>query len=559
MEVKVSVKHAHNIPHLVNIITKPKLLAEGLINCHQVFQTPAVATVADYPIWNVSFTINVWNLSEKLVVNVVEDPWGPGRFVKGTVSIPLHDIANAKKVEKEYPLSPHGRINLAFVVTKAPPKKTRVGIIGSGISGASCAYFLTESLHNLGTETEITVFEKDATVGGRVGTFQMGGETIEQGGSILMDTGVAYFKHFVEKFKLETEAPFDSSAPLGIWDGKKFVLRQNNSIILLLLDMINDYRLSLKTLFDLNKDYVGRYNSLYPFLDDHQTFNTGYDMLQKVNLADMTEITMRAFCDEHKIQEELYQELLTGICRSNNGLSPDLLTAYVGILCMTLDPRKIYSVKGGNVLVIQKLLEAAKAVVKTNTQVTEVIKNQCGTYTVKYGNSSAEFDSIIVATQLHYANQIKWTNVTLPPAFTTNRKYHTMHEAWAICEVNDEHFKVKGPGNIMTTNNPDIPFASMMTLKTYPNGKILANAKSTTPLTPESIKIIWKNIEQSHFKSWTPAFPATVPIKKEEWPSTRVADKVYLSNILEPAFSNIESSIMSAKNASNVLIRDLMK
>jgi len=45
-------------------------------------------------------------------------------------------------------------------------------------------------------------------------------------------------------------------------------------------------------------------------------------------------------------------------------------------------------------------------------------------------------------------------------AICKDREYHTMHEAWAVCHLDDKYFKVDDPpGTILTMNNPEIPFA----------------------------------------------------------------------------------------------------
>jgi len=109
---------------------------------------------------------------------------------------------------------------------------------------------------------------------------------------------------------------------------------------------------------------------------------------------------------------------------------------------MTLNPSKIYSVKGGNVQVIEKLLEAAGAQVRTNSEVTDVIRNSDGTVTVKtsrssslapiqvltssypqhyIANGSEQFDGVMIATQLYYANKIRWEGISLPHGFTVGK------------------------------------------------------------------------------------------------------------------------------------------
>lgn len=52
----------------------------------------------------------------------------------------------------------------------------------------------------------------------------------------------------------------------------------------------------------------------------------------------------------------LESELAAGFVRANNGLNPAELTAFVGILSITLDPSTLYSVEGGNIQLIQRLL-----------------------------------------------------------------------------------------------------------------------------------------------------------------------------------------------------------
>eukprot|EP01102_Stenamoeba_stenopodia_P012394 TRINITY_DN3912_c0_g1_i1.p1 TRINITY_DN3912_c0_g1~~TRINITY_DN3912_c0_g1_i1.p1 ORF type:complete len:564 (-),score=138.35 TRINITY_DN3912_c0_g1_i1:121-1812(-) len=560
MEFVLTIKRATNVAFSSFFGANVNVVAS--LGGKTVFQTPFVVS-SPTASWEASSEpIVIWSAKQNLVLEVFESRWvPPATLSKGRVSIPIEELVSAKTIEsKDYPLSLHGSITIGFKLTKSLPKKSKIAIVGSGISGASASYFLKQLYSDLGSELEIVVYEKDDNVGGRVGTFELDGHKLEKGGAILLDTGFTHFKKFVDKFNLEIEPPFDPTATLGIWNGETFVLNQGSSLVTFLFNMVKNYNTSLLRLFRLNSVCIEKYNSIYRYLEDHHAFESGYDLLDAVGLGYMTEITMRETCNILQINEKMYNELLTGICRSNNGLSPDDLTSYVGTLCMTLNPTKIYSVKGGNVQVIEKLFEASGAQVRTNSGVTEIVRNENGNVTVRTANGSEEFDAVMLATQLHYANKIKWEGIALPAGFTAEREYHTMHEAWAIAEPNENYFKSQDvPGTVLTTNNPDIPFASIMTLKKLPNGKLLLNAKSRTPITEETINIIWKNIDSFYLHSWSPAFPATVPVKKEDWPPFKVADRVYFANVLETTFSNIESSIMSAQNAATILIKGMQR
>ena len=67
-------------------------------------------------------------------------------------------------------------------------------IIGAGISGSSCAYFLKQMFDS---RADITVFDKSDQVGGRLRTLDFNNRKYELGGSILHPSNL-YMKSFLE-------------------------------------------------------------------------------------------------------------------------------------------------------------------------------------------------------------------------------------------------------------------------------------------------------------------------------------------------------------------------
>ena len=57
-----------------------------------------------------------------------------------------------------------------------------LAIVGSGISGSSCAYFLKKIFED---QIEIDVYEKSDITGGRLATLEYNGRSFETGGSII--------------------------------------------------------------------------------------------------------------------------------------------------------------------------------------------------------------------------------------------------------------------------------------------------------------------------------------------------------------------------------------
>ena len=76
---------------------------------------------------------------------------------------------------------------------------TDIAIVGGGISGCSAAWFLREAL---GGELELTVYERDAQLGGRLATIDVGGTPVEAGGTIIHETN-RYLAGFVEQLGLQ--------------------------------------------------------------------------------------------------------------------------------------------------------------------------------------------------------------------------------------------------------------------------------------------------------------------------------------------------------------------
>ena len=63
----------------------------------------------------------------------------------------------------------------------APREERVVGIIGSGVAGAATAHFLRESRPDL----RVIVFERDAVIGGRARTVDLGGRRVDLGATAI--------------------------------------------------------------------------------------------------------------------------------------------------------------------------------------------------------------------------------------------------------------------------------------------------------------------------------------------------------------------------------------
>lgn len=113
----------------------------------------------------------------------------------GKLLVPLSDLQAApnKTIRKTYAFmdgSP-GNIELYMQLSGTLPP-ARIAIVGAGISGAAAARFLADRYADLGSKATVTIFEQETNVGGRVSNITVGGETVELGGGLVINTGKGY-------------------------------------------------------------------------------------------------------------------------------------------------------------------------------------------------------------------------------------------------------------------------------------------------------------------------------------------------------------------------------
>ena len=104
-------------------------------------------------------------------------------------------------------------------------KVPRVAIVGSGIGGATVAYYLAQS-----TYANITVFEAEGDAGGRTQEAVLSdGSRVELGGSIGI-TANKHLVHFTDLLGLKRIKPTLDDSSIGIWAGHKFAFQSDGGL-----------------------------------------------------------------------------------------------------------------------------------------------------------------------------------------------------------------------------------------------------------------------------------------------------------------------------------------
>ena len=278
----------------------------------------------------------------------------------------------------------------------------RVGVIGSGITGASTAYFLHSLLHDL-FDLRFTVWERDHRVGGRITDVHLGGFRMEGGGSILHESN-RYMRHFATKLNLSLhEPPPKIDSTVGVWNGGEFLLRLGGSSGWLGqlwdgLTIVWRYGLDFLRLEQIVRGVAESFASIYAIQDRRESFDSPRAMLRAMGLWEHTQIGFHEWlhqqrtwvtgCDRHAEQphsassgrhhhhpEAILHELAVAATRINYNQDLDLnaMAGSVGLIPLT-NP-KIWSVQGGNTQVPKGLLQMVDAEVKLGHTVRTVSRS----------------------------------------------------------------------------------------------------------------------------------------------------------------------------------------
>lgn len=97
-----------------------------------------------------------------------------------------------------------------------------VCIVGSGMAGASVAFFLREQ--DAQPPVQISILEARDRVGGRMAVVELEGDTFEAGASVIHPKNV-HSARFVQLLGLNRTSDDGDDESFGIWDGTQFVFQ----------------------------------------------------------------------------------------------------------------------------------------------------------------------------------------------------------------------------------------------------------------------------------------------------------------------------------------------
>ncbi|KAL8645763.1 MAG: hypothetical protein Q9226_007152, partial [Calogaya cf. arnoldii] len=301
----------------------------------------------------------------------------------------------------------------------------------AGSGGASAAFYLHQAYP---CPLNVTVYEREAYIGGRsttVGVYGDSGEQVELGASVFVHVNHNLVSA-VERFNLSTaeysgEDLDGLQAILGIWNGKTFVFMQNEDGYKWwnIIKMFWKYGMSTLRTQRLVKDTVNKFLKMYeapvfPFMSvGKAALDAGLSASSKHS---------GQLLEENSIYAPFSSEVIQAATRVNYAQNLAQIHGLEAMVSLAADG--VMSVNGGNWKIFDRMLRHDRNEILLNTHVTDVsLSDQPRQYQVKsissIGNgqesststkTSRTFNTIILAGPLQYSNITFEPTLASPPS-----------------------------------------------------------------------------------------------------------------------------------------------
>ncbi|KAL0278843.1 UNVERIFIED_CONTAM: hypothetical protein PYX00_000533 [Menopon gallinae] len=448
--------------------------------------------------------------------------------------------------------SVHYRPMFAFLSNDQQKPQLKIAIIGGGIGGTSCAYFLRSLF---GDSVGLDLYEAE-NIGGRLSVVSFGGKNYEVGGSIIHSRN-KYMTKFLNLFKL-TKRDSSRDSYFGLYNGNEFVFEESTWQIVTLYRMIRRYHFGFWKLKNHINDMLDKFDKIYKYQDKGVTFQNVSTLLSAMDptFAESLHITSEAGFEKEGLSKVVIDELVMATLRTNYG--QDLKAhKFVGSVSVAGAGGGLWAFHGGNSQVPEKLLHLAQAQL-TQCMVTTVKKLPSNEIEVivesECSKTSNTYDIVIIAAPQTSDMKHKINFVDFRKPINFPGKYHQTVCTLIKGKLRDEYFpnKKKYIDGVLTINDSKF-FNSIGRI--YPVDYKQKNSEvsdvwkvfSQKLLSDSQLDSIFSEINDKYVKVWL-AYPEYDT--SDRYDSFVLDDNLYHINAIDWAASSMEMSVIGARNVA---------
>ncbi|KAK0110985.1 hypothetical protein ONS95_001366 [Cadophora gregata] len=354
------------------------------------------------------------------------------------------------------------------------PSPRKVAIIGSGLSGATAAYYLHDSTCEI-QPIHITVFERSPQPGGRIKSVKYRGKTLEVGAPAV-STHDWCFLRAMRDVGLEPKKPdrawkFRVKRTLGVWDGERlFDARAHEPLCMNWWELIVSVwregrhawlfrKVSHPMWWEVGR-LVWRYGveaarfqrAVVGDLDAWDGFGRDFYDWETHTFgdlgveADKSGLDVRALGSAREylrgldVSERFLEEVVEPYARGRFARNLDSLRGIAAEMAYREFYARSVAVAEGNVRLVDRLITLSKADLKLNTSVKEIEPGKFKRFNLGIESSLPdstvetrweEFDAVIIATPLHLSG--------ISFAESLNIHFETTASKTPLCERHITH------------------------------------------------------------------------------------------------------------------------
>lgn len=435
------------------------------------------------------------------------------------------------------------------VTASADKDDLHVCVVGAGIAGASATHFLSQL-----SGVRVTVFERSASAGGRIGTVPLGNNTIVEAGASIIASRNRLMRHFTDLLGLQPLELGSKKATVGLWDGQSFRLRTSPNEALTALRLLWRYRVSLVRMRWLVGGLLDKFDALYPGeIGDVGAWPGAVNMRGLFESAEgLFELTQRTFGDSvrGRLSPFFVAEFASAISRANYNADAAGMNGLAGSISLAGSGGTLWAVRGGNVQVVRGLLARAGADMVTATDIARAEKRGDGYALVDREEGEWDCGAVVVAAPVELAG------LELPPTSArvadVGRKFQRTVATFVHGRLNPATFGPDPPDSVLTVSAAagEKVFSSVSVVHRFANGSRLFKVFSKESLSEGDLaRIFMPGMQVERAYPWF-AYPKFRPPEQFAPFELEAGGALFYTSPIESGGSAMEMSAISGANAA---------
>ena len=415
-----------------------------------------------------------------------------------------------------------------------------VGIVGSGVAGAATAHFLRESRPDL----RVIVFERDAVIGGRARTVDLGGRRVDLGA-----TAISTLNHYLLNFTAGMKrAAGDGPSALGIYDGAGFRFQSSEGTLPLAVHLTERYGPDWLKIIPVVRQMASRLNRIYGLQRRGVAFETPAALLAELGLYNLTQVSAYDYFRRIGLPSKFIYEFIDGASRDNynqdgslNALADLVSLAGAGLA------GDVFELQEGTAQIPRRVLQGTEVRLNASVVAVRLHPSQLNYAIVDEAGTETIVDAVVVATPLEF------TNLSLPLDVGYHmRSYQATYVALAAGRLSREVFGARADDldTVLTVETTNVSF-SCIGAHGATGGDPIYKVMSRRRLSDDELDtFVFERRSSSVVRAdWNASGAYTKLEPSTGWPPFVLRNRLFYANMESPV-SCMETQIIAGKNAA---------